>query len=116
MATFRIRLRGGPCNGQAKTISQAEWDAGETTCQGAVYIWNGVTPPAGQRFVFTYRPGAPPPGSGGGAGTATAPQAHTGWNDLRRTFNHDLPAALRTIRRNQDAALRELGRKRRVGH
>lgn len=117
MATaHRVRLIRGPCAGQTKTITQAEWDAGETTCKGAVYVFDGIIRPSGQLPHFTFRPGAPPPPPTGGSGAGVAPQAHQGWGGLRKAVNQGLPTALRAINRNQRAALRELGRKRRVRH
>lgn len=114
--TYRARLVGGPCAGQTKTLTQAEWDAGETTCKGSVYVFDGIKRPAGQLARFTVRVGAPPPPPPGGgvSGAGVAPQAYQGWGGLRRSLNQELPAALRAINRNQHAALRELAHRRRV--
>lgn len=51
---------------------------------------------------------------GGGVGGGKAARAHSGWNDLRRTVNRDLPKALRTSTRNTQAALRSLSHARKV--
>ena len=52
--------------------------------------------------------------TGGSSSGGVAPQAHQGWNSLRQSINRELPAALAGISRNQQAALRELGHRRRV--
>lgn len=51
---------------------------------------------------------------GGGPGKGSSSHAHHGWADLRHTLNHNLPKALRTSGRNTSAALRSLGRGRKV--
>lgn len=51
---------------------------------------------------------------GGGGGGGKASHAHHGWADLRHTVNHNLPKALRTSGHNTSAALRALGRGRKV--
>jgi hypothetical protein len=115
-ATYRVRLIQGPCAGTTKRLSQAEWDAGETTCKGEVYVFDGVKRPSGQLPHFTFRPGVPAgPTGDGGTGAGVAPQAHQGWSGLRQSINQELPAALRRANRYQQAALRELAHRRRVG-
>jgi hypothetical protein len=106
--THRVRLINGPCGGQVKTITQAEWDNGETTCKGAVYVYDGVIRPAPQLPHFTYRPGAPPPV------TDANTQALKGWRDLRRSFNKHMPRALNESERLRHSALRALQRGRKV--
>lgn len=55
------------------------------------------------------------PGRGGGPVSVTAPRAHKGWNDIRQTANRHWPAALAYSDRHIRAALRSVGRARRVG-
>ena len=55
--------------------------------------------------------GAGGPGGGGGGKAA---RAHSGWNDLRHSVNHNMPKALRTSERHTHAALRALSKARKV--
>jgi len=45
----------------------------------------------------------------------SAPRAHKGWHDVRRSVNHNWPRALAASERQTRAALRSLGRGRKVG-
>ena len=51
---------------------------------------------------------------GGGGGGGKASRAHGGWQDLRRSVNHRMPAALRKSGANSSAALRALSKARKV--
>lgn len=54
-------------------------------------------------------------GGGGGGGSSTkAPHTHTGWHDLRRSVNQKTPATIRQSQKYTRAALRSLGRGRKV--
>lgn len=53
-----------------------------------------------------------PEGSGGGG--AQAPKLHGGWKSMRHSFNHSMPRSLHASHRSTQAALRELGRVRKV--
>jgi hypothetical protein len=53
-------------------------------------------------------------GGGGGGGGGKGSRAHGGWNDLRRSVNHNMPKALRTSEQHTRAALRSLSRARKV--
>jgi hypothetical protein len=109
-------LSGGPCNGRTVNLTVAEADAGELTCRGGLYKNPFTGAHHHGAIVFDYAGPAPPPGGGGGGGSpaSVGPQAYTGWNALRRSFNRELPAAVHAIARNQAAALRELGHGRKV--
>lgn len=52
-------------------------------------------------------------GTGGGGGGGT-PHTHKGWEDLRHSFNHNMPRSLNQSERNIAAALRSLSRSRKV--
>jgi hypothetical protein len=52
-------------------------------------------------------------GSGGGGGTK-ASHTHTGWHDLRRSVNHNMPKSIRHSVKLTNAALRALGHGRKV--
>ena len=52
-------------------------------------------------------------GGGGGAGGKQT-GAHSGWNDLRHSINHNLPRALAASERNTRIALRAVSRARKV--
>jgi hypothetical protein len=112
--TYRVRLIGGPCGGTTKTLTQAEWESGETTCKGAVYVYDGITRPAGQLPHLTYRPGAPPPPPSGGAGYA--PHTTKAWGELQKQVNRTMPSTLRTVSGLQAATSTALRRRRRVRH
>ncbi len=106
--TYDVRLVGGPCGGTTKTIPQAEWDSGETSCKGATYVFDGIIRPSGQLPHFTFRAGAPPPPSSSDA------QGLKGWKDLRRTINRTMLHTLNETARLQHAALRAISRGRKV--
>jgi len=111
-APYTVRLTGGPCNGQVKTLTKAEWDAGVTTCKGAVYEFSGVKPSGGQLPRFTYRAGAPqPPPTGPGA---TATHSLKAWGDLRRQVNEALPAMLQHVEQLRRGSLSQLSHRHRV--
>jgi len=52
--------------------------------------------------------------AGGPAPVFKAPQALKGWSDLQRSVNRKLPGAIRSSQRSRAAALRALGRARKV--
>jgi hypothetical protein len=116
VADSRIYLSGGPCDGRTVSASQIQGGlVGYIACGGGYYVLDGGrTRPNGDtifKYSGTTQPG-PPGGSPSGPGVA--PQAHQGWGGLRRSVNRELPTALRTISRYQQAALRELAHRRRV--
>lgn len=43
-----------------------------------------------------------------------APRLHSGWGSLRVSFNREMPGALKQSKKNTDAALRALGKVRKV--
>lgn len=116
MATYRARLVGGPCDGQIKTLTQAEWDAGETSCKGETYVFDGIKPRSGRLAHFTFRAGAPPPPptGGGSSGASVAPNVYRAWSDVERSVNRRLPTALHRIGISQRRLLQALAHKRRV--
>lgn len=55
--------------------------------------------------------------TGGGSGSSgKAPHAHSGWQHLRTVVNHRMPKALRQSEQHTAAALRALGKGRKVRH
>lgn len=117
MATSRVYLAGGPCNGRTVSASRIQGGpVGYILCQGHYYVADGTTRPNGNA-VFRDTGTKPPQetGGGGSSGTVGAPQALGGWQSLRQAVNRGLPEALRKKNRLQQAALRELAQKRRVG-
>jgi len=112
VATHRVYLKNGPCDGTVKSISDAEWNAGSTQCKGETYNFDGShhTVAGVSLAEFAFEPGhAPAPGGG-----STAPHAHHGWSDLRHSINRNMPGALSRSQRNTRAALTELGQARKV--
>lgn len=53
-------------------------------------------------------------GGGGGGGGGGNTSIHKGWDDLRKSVNHKLPAALHDSQKGSAAALRQLQRARKV--
>jgi hypothetical protein len=116
-APYTVRLIRGPCGGTTKTLTQAEFENGQTTCKGATYVYDGVTRPSGQLPHFTYRAGAPPPPPPVGGGSAgTASHAHKGWADIQKSVNRNLPTAISRAGAYNRAALRALASRRKVHH
>ena len=107
-----VYLQGGPCNGKTVPLTPQDADQGQLVCGGDIY----KNPYTGQRRrgLLVFKDAGPVPTSGGGGSSSHAPRAHSGWNDLRRTLNRDMPKALRTSEANTAAALRSLSRARRV--
>ena len=95
MALFQVRLVNGPCDQQIKAVTQAEWDLGETTCRGAVYVWDGLAVHKDGVRWFLFAPKAPPP-PGSGA-NLYAPRATKGWGAIQKAVNRGLPTALRKM-------------------
>ena len=110
--TYHVYLNGGPCDGSTRTLTQQQFNSGSLTCKGTTYLYNPDQVIAGHRYIFDAVPVQS--GGTGGSSTSTAPQAHQGWNRLRQSINRNLPAALASVNRNQQAALRELGHRRKV--
>lgn len=104
-------FEGGPCNGLTVALTDAEYAAGDTSvCQGIVY--RRTDPPKLHSGALIYKStGKQQPG------TATQPKAahlHHGWADLRRSINHNMPAALRRSHKSLSAGLRHVERASRV--
>jgi hypothetical protein len=114
VAAYQVRLIRGPCAGQVKTLTPAAFAAGETSCKGATYIYDGVTRPKGQLPHFTYRKGAPPPPPTGGG--VNAPHALGGWNAIRRVMNSQFPHAVHRMGKLNHATSTLIARRGRVRH
>lgn len=54
------------------------------------------------------------PGRGSGGDGISAPRAHKGWHDIRRSVNHNWPRALKASERQTRAALRRISHARKV--
>lgn len=109
MALGVVYLKDGPCDGRTHTLTNAEAKANQVVCKGWLYQFS---PAAGlhdgdEIFIATGPYVAP-----GKIGKAA--HAHGGWNDLRRAFNHTMPASLRSVKRANRAALRSVARARKV--
>ena len=114
MAGIVVYLYGGKCNGTDKTLTQAEFDSGKTTCKGQTYKHDKTDFPNFELPVFRWvgspPPNAPPPK------TLKAPQAQRGWKDMQRSVNRKMPNALHQSQRLRKTALRQLSRARKVRH
>jgi hypothetical protein len=102
-------LKGGPCAGNTGTLTPADDQTGEIVCKNHVYKRGNPAVVQGGREVFTDSGVVPPPKK-----SDNAPKTHKGWNDLRHSLNHNMPAALRSADRSTGAALRNLSRGRKV--
>lgn len=102
-------LKGGPCDGKKGQLTGAIATAGQLTCQNHIYKVELPVQLVSGREVFLDAgpvPKPPPP--------STAAHTHHGWQDVRHSVNHNMPAALRAAKQSTDAALRSLGRGRKV--
>jgi hypothetical protein len=96
-------LRGGPCDGNTGTLSPAIDQSGQLTCGGHIYKISSPVEVSGGREVFRDAGAVPAPAPGG-----IAPHATTGWNALRRVFNHNLPKTVHHVARINRATHAEL--------
>jgi hypothetical protein len=102
-------LQGGPCDGNTGDLTPAIDDSGQITCKGGLYKRTSPVQVSGGREVFKFAGKAPTTDGGGGT-----PHTHSGWNDLRKSFNKHMPRDLRASHRMTSAALRSLSRARKV--
>lgn len=102
-------LKGGPCDGKKGELSPPIDQSGVITCQNHIYKRSSPLQLEGAYEVFNDSGVAPNPSP-----PVPAPKLHNGWNSLRRTMNRHLPAGIKQARRDTDAALRTLGRMRKV--
>lgn len=102
-------LTGGPCDGKIGQLSPSIDQSGQIVCQQHLYKRTNPAQVQGGHEVF--KDSGPVP-TGPPAGNAA--HAHHGWNDLRHSVNHNMPAALRAAQHSTRAALRSLGRGRKV--
>lgn len=110
-----VALVGGPCDGETRNITDKTLKAGKLTCRGTEYDRTNVIH-VGDLIVFATKDAIIAAQGGVSPGAGSAPQALSGWSDLRRSVNQTIPSAVRQMRAAQDAALRELRHGRRVRH
>jgi hypothetical protein len=93
VATTRIYLKGGPCDG--RTVSANQIVGGLVAyipCGGGYYVASaGKKRPNGNPIWDYSGTTAPTPPSGSGSGQ---PHVHKGWHDIRRSVNTNMPHAL----------------------
>lgn len=102
-------LKGGPCDGKTGNLTPAIDQDGQLTCKQHVYKRVEPAQIKNGREVFADAGPVPKPPAGAGAA-----HAHHGWTDIRHSINHTMPAALRASQKSTRAALRSLGRGRKV--
>jgi len=112
MATSRIYLQGGPCNG--RTVSANEIVGGLVAyikCQDGYYTDANRKRPNGNE-IFSYYGKTKP----GGAGDIGGYDSHAlkGWSDVRKQINTGLPNALHRTDKLSRAALSQLRRHHKV--
>lgn len=103
-------LKGGPCDGNTGQLSPAQEQARQVECKGSLYKEDAADASHRPDIVFKYAgkvPGPPPTGGG-------TPHTHKGWSDLQHSVNHNLPRSLSRAESHTRAALRSLGRGRKV--
>lgn len=115
MATTRIYLQGGPCNG--RTVSANQIVGGLVAyikCGGGYYEDKGAGKRRNGNPIWSYAgTTAPAPPGGGGP---NEPHVHKGWADLRRSINHRMPIALTKARSLTRQALRATSHGGKVRH
>lgn len=102
-------LKGGPCDGTLRSLTQAEIDSGKLVCKGWQYDYSivaGLTK-GDETWVAIGPVALLNPG-------AKAAHLHSGWKDLRHSFNHDMPVSLANAHRSLAAGLRTVKRARKV--
>lgn len=102
-------LRGGPCDGKQGTLTPAIEQSGQLTCNNHIYKITYPVQIDGGREVFKDAGAVPAPKEG-----VSTPHTHHGWSDLQHSFNRNMPKSLNGARKYQEAALRSLGRGRKV--
>jgi hypothetical protein len=116
VATSRVYLKGGPCDG--KTVSANQIVGGLVAyiaCGGGYYeLDSGQTRPNGDPIFAYSGKTKPQPPSGGGPQNINAPKALHGWKSLRKSVNKSWPKALNYMEHGNNAALRSLGRSPKV--
>lgn len=92
-ATYVIRLVGGPCDGQDKTIGAATLAAGHLTCQGTLYVKSKAFP-GEEVIVFATSEAI-------GAATKSVPTTHVShaWTRWMRALGHKGPQAHNRVAR-----------------
>lgn len=112
MATSRVYLQGGPCNGRTVSADQIQGGlVGYILCRGHYYLDSGRTRRNGNAIFIDSGTTAPqPPGST----NLNAPRAHSGWRDLRRSVNRTMPHALNRASALTRSALRATSHGRKV--
>lgn len=112
MAGVIVYLNGGPCDGTEKTLTQKQYDSHVTTCKNTVYKYDAAAGKGFELPVFSSSDsfGAP----SGGGGVLSGPHALSGWKALRKSVNKAMPEALNASQHARQAALRSLGRARKV--
>ena len=112
MATVKVYLDGGPCDGTTKTLTAKQFATYTTTCKGERYTFDAGQTETQGKWVFVAASGP----AGGGSPSVKAPHAQKGWQDMQHSLSKNLPAALNQSRRFHAATLRTLGRTRKVRH
>lgn len=103
-----VTFEGGPCNGLTGNYTNADLSDGEVTCQGTVYLVQGIA--AGH---YVAQPvGTPHQPSG--MGSTYAPDLFRAYHDLKRSIVFGLRPAVTRARRYDLIALQVLARKSKV--
>ncbi len=82
-----------------------------TTQVGAAELVAWGTPGLASKLADIYPPSS---GGGGGGGAGGSTGIHKGWNDLRKSVNHNIPTSLNASAKMTNAALRKLQHARKV--
>ena len=100
MAGTLVQLIGGPCDGQDKTISDAQLATGRLTCQGVLYLRSNDFP---SQELITF---ATTDAIGKAVGSKAPAHVTTAWTRLMRTLGHKGPAAHNRIQKSTARARR----------
>jgi hypothetical protein len=105
VADYIVQLVGGPCDGDDRTLTQAQLDAGELTCKGTIYVRSNDFP-SSELIVFATADAIK-------KATGSKAPAHitTAWTRWMRALAHKGPAAHNRIQKATVRA-RRIARKR----
>lgn len=97
MATSRIYLKGGPCNGRTVSADRIVviGAVGYIKCGGGYYADEGAGTRPNGSHIWSYVGTSPLQGPGSGG--VNEPHVHSGWRDLRRSVNKTMPHGINRV-------------------
>ena len=105
MAGTIVRLVGGPCDGEDKTLTASQLNAGQLTCQGTLYIRSDAF--TGQELIVF----ATSEAIGKAIGTNAPAHVTVAWTRWMRALGHKGPRAHNRVQKST-AKIRRLTKQR----